>query len=71
MFFSVWERIFREYERDKECMVRLDSLKAYTQYAVYVDVYYVDAVKNASRSSIQYVTTLVESKFPLFSFLGP
>ncbi|XP_063861478.1 insulin-like growth factor 1 receptor isoform X2 [Scylla paramamosain] len=61
----VWERVFREYERDKECVVGVDNLKPYTQYAVYVDVYYIDAVKNASRSSIQYITTQVGKPSPV------
>ncbi|XP_045133855.1 insulin-like growth factor 1 receptor isoform X3 [Portunus trituberculatus] len=61
----VWKRIFREYEHDEECVVGVDNLKPYTQYAVYVDVYYIDAVKNASRSSIQYVTTQVGEPSPV------
>ena len=64
-FLRVWERLFREYERNKTHAVYVDNLKPYTQYAVYVDVYYVDAVKNASRSPIQYFTTKPDSKCPL------
>nr|WOX59928.1 receptor tyrosine kinase InsR3A2 [Carcinus maenas] len=61
----LWERLFREYERNKRYEVSVDNLKPYTQYALYVDVYYTDAVKNASRSTIQYVTTTMDKPSPV------
>lgn len=61
----VWEREFRKYERNKTYKVILDKLKPYTQYAVYVDVYYTDSIKNASRSSINYIRTTVSNPSPV------
>nr|WOX59746.1 receptor tyrosine kinase InsR3A2 [Gecarcinus lateralis] len=61
----VWEREFREYKRNQSCEVMLDKLKPYTQYAVYVDVYYTDSVKIASRSAINYIRTMVSDPSPV------
>lgn len=66
----MWEREFRKYERNKTYEVELDKLKPYTQYAVYVDVYYTVSIKNASRSSIRYTRTTVSGKL-LLSFFAP
>lgn len=70
-FLSVWEREFREYKRYQSCVVILDKLKPYTQYAIYVDVYYTDSVKNASRSSIKYERTTESGKLLFILFCSP